>query len=57
MGKDDDDVRGLVEKGKIADVITTLFVATDAREWERVRGCLAAQVTFDMSSLTAARRA
>lgn len=43
----------LVEQQRIAEVINTLFVATDAREWERVRGCFAARVTFDMSSLGA----
>jgi SnoaL-like protein len=45
-----DDTRRLVERGRIADVINTLFVATDARDWPRVRGCLATPVTFDMAS-------
>ena len=45
----------LVEQHRIAEVINTLFVATDAREWERVRGCFAARVTFDMSSAGGAR--
>ncbi len=51
MGKDDE-VKGFLEQGRIADVITALFVATDARDWERVRGCLAPRVTFDMTSLS-----
>jgi SnoaL-like domain len=41
----------LVEQQRIADVINTLFVATDTRDWERVRGCFAARVTFDMTSV------
>jgi hypothetical protein len=35
----------------VADVINTLFVATDSRDWKRVRSCLAPTVTFDMTSL------
>ena len=45
------DVRALVEQSRIAEVINTLFVATDARDWARVRGCFAEQVAFDMTSL------
>ena len=44
-------VRRLVERGRIADVINTLFVATETREWARVRSCFAPVVTFDMSSV------
>lgn len=44
-------VGDLVEHHRIADVINTVFVATDARDWDRVRGCFAARVTFDMTSL------
>ncbi len=44
-------VRQLVERERVAEVINTLFVATDARDWARVRGCFAARVTFDMTSL------
>lgn len=44
-------VRELIEKSRIADVVNTLFVATDARDWERVRACFAAEVEFDMTSL------
>jgi hypothetical protein len=36
---------------QIADVVNTLFLATDARDWSRVEGCFASRVTFDMTSL------
>ncbi len=48
---DDASVRALVEHARIAEVINTLFVATDARDWSRVRACFAPLVTFDMTSL------
>ncbi len=48
---DDALVRSLVERNRIGEVINTLFVATDARDWTRVRGCLAPVVTFDVTSL------
>ncbi len=44
-------VRSLVERDRVAEVINTLFVATDARDWARVRRCFAPVVTFDMTSL------
>jgi hypothetical protein len=43
--------RDVIERDRIAEVINTLFVATDARDWARVWGCFASQVTFDMTSL------
>jgi hypothetical protein len=45
-------VRDVIERQRIADVIHTLFVATDAKEWERVRSCFAPSVAFDMTSLS-----
>lgn len=44
-------VRGVVERERIAEVIDTLFLATDARDWERVQACFAPRVAFDMTSL------
>lgn len=44
-------IEALVARERIADVINALFVATDARDWTRVRACLAPRVTFDMTSL------
>jgi len=48
---DDVVVRGLLEHSRISEVINTLFLATDARDWARVKRCFAPAVTFDMTSL------
>ena len=48
---DDRAVEQLQERERIVDVLNTLFVATDAREWSRVRSCFAPVVRFDMTSL------
>lgn len=37
---------------EIVEAITTLFVATDEKDWGAVRACFADQVLFDMSSLS-----
>jgi hypothetical protein len=42
----------LVEKDRVIDTITQLFVATDKRDWPGVRRCLAETVLFDMVSMT-----
>ena len=44
----------LLERQEIIDTITTLFVATDQRDWAAVEESLAPEVLFDMSSLTRA---
>ncbi len=44
-------VEALVEKDRIRDVVTRLFVRTDQRDWPGVRVCFAPQVRFDMTSL------
>lgn len=41
----------MIERGRIADVIYTLIVATDKRDWTAVRACFTAEVDFDMTSL------
>ena len=41
----------LIEKDKIIDVITDLFVFTDAKDWNKVKNCFTEKVHFDMSSL------
>ena len=46
------DLETLLEKDRIVDALTELFVATDRREWNGVREVFAPQVRFDMSSLT-----
>jgi hypothetical protein len=48
---DDSAVRDLIERDRIAQVVNTLFVATDARDWERVKGCFAPVVMFDMTTV------
>jgi hypothetical protein len=41
----------LIEKDRITDVVTRLFVATDARDWEGVQECLDDSVLLDMTSV------
>jgi hypothetical protein len=50
MGNDIDD---LLERTRIIDVLTRLFIGTDNRDWEAVKHCFAPTVLFDMSSLGA----
>jgi hypothetical protein len=45
-------VAGLLAREAVIDTLTTLFVATDDRAWAAVRGVLAPEVHFDMTSLT-----
>lgn len=47
-----EDFQILLDKDRIADVITRLFVRTDQRDWAGVRECFAERVRFDMTSLT-----
>jgi hypothetical protein len=42
----------LVAKDEVIEVVTSLFVGTDNRDWPAVRACLAPQVMFDMSSMS-----
>lgn len=46
-----DAVRDLLEREAIAKVLNRLFLATDARDWPRVRECFADSVHFDVTSL------
>ena len=39
------------DRSDIIEAITNLFIATDERNWSRVRHCFATHVTFDMTSL------
>lgn len=45
-------IAGLLAREAVIDTLTTLFVATDDRAWAAVRGVLAPEVHFDMTSLT-----
>jgi hypothetical protein len=47
------EIDDLLERSRIIDVITRLFVGTDNRDWEIVKRCFAPTVLFDMSSLGA----
>jgi hypothetical protein len=44
-------VQELLDRERIGDVVNTLFIGTDARDWNRVRSCFAPVVSFDMTSL------
>jgi hypothetical protein len=46
-----DPVLLLLEKDRIIEVINSLFIATDKRDWPAVRRCFAEAVLFDMTSL------
>lgn len=41
----------LLDERDVADVVVSLFVATDRRDWGAVEGCLAERVTLDMTSM------
>jgi 3-phenylpropionate/cinnamic acid dioxygenase small subunit len=47
-----DPLAELLEKDRVQDVITRLFIATDERDWTGVLDCFTDQVLFDMQSLT-----
>ncbi len=44
-----------MDKDKIIDVITRLFISTDKRDWPAVKTLFAPSVLFDMTSLTGGR--
>jgi hypothetical protein len=46
----DASLRALLDRQGVIDTLITLFVATDARDWQRVAGCFTPTVLFDMSS-------
>lgn len=46
-----DPLRPLFDKDRIIDTINRLFIATDNRDWQAVRDCLADQVLLDMTSM------
>jgi hypothetical protein len=48
----DDRLRQLLERDEVVATVTRLFLCTDARDWDGVRACFAAQVFLDMTSLT-----
>ena len=46
-------IADLIERDRIHARLTELFVATDAKQWDRVVRCFAPVVAFDMSSVGA----
>ena len=47
----DDKYSQLVEKDAVIEVLNTLFIETDNRNWSVVRECFANSVLFDMTSM------
>jgi hypothetical protein len=47
----DSRLQDLLDRQSITELINTLFVAVDNRDWETARGCLADSVHFDVTSL------
>lgn len=45
------DLTGMFDRHAVIDVVTSLFIETDERNWEAVRHCFADAVRFDMTSL------
>ena len=48
-----DTLAGLLDRARIIDRITELFLATDRKDWWAVEACFAPEVEFDMSSVGA----
>ncbi len=46
-----DPVAALLEKDRVLDVVNTLFISTDARDWPAVIRCFADKILFDMTSM------
>ena len=45
-----DPLADLLERDRVTETLTELFLATDRRDWALVERCFAASVRFDMSS-------
>jgi len=46
-----DEANYIIEKDKVIETITNLFINTDNKDWNKVKDCLTEKVHFDMSSL------
>jgi len=44
-------VEELLDRDLVRDTVVELFMATDARDWDRVEGCFSPRVLFDMTSV------
>ena len=40
----------LLDRERVVDTVTRLFIATDQRDWDAVERCFADRVRFDMSA-------
>lgn len=49
----DEELKAHLDREKVIDTITGLFIGTDNRDWAVVRECLADRVLLDMSTLGA----
>ena len=47
-----DQLEILINKDQIRETIDQLFIATDNREWQKVKQCFTDSVKFDMTSMT-----
>ena len=47
-----DQIEILISKDQIRETINQLFIATDNRDWRKVKQCFADNVKFDMTSMT-----
>ncbi|HEY0713778.1 MAG TPA: nuclear transport factor 2 family protein [Polyangia bacterium] len=45
-----DEIRNLLERVRVEEVVTRLFIDTDRRDWPSVKAAFAPAVHFDMSS-------
>jgi SnoaL-like domain len=45
------DLEQLLDRERVVDTVTRLFIATDQRDWDAVERCFADRVRFDMSSV------
>lgn len=52
-----DDPENPFERQKIIETINGLFIGTDQRDWVWVKKCFAAEVLFDMTSMTGGKPA
>lgn len=49
----DPELKAHLDREKVVDTLTGMFIGVDSRDWETVRRCLAEQVLLDMSALGA----
>ncbi len=45
-------VEELIQKDAIIDMVTSIFILTDERDWEKIKGVFSEEVLFDMTSMS-----